>query len=234
MGTLTEEERILEMMTKATNYQRWIFWVLRSYVGDRVLEVGGGVGNLTWLFVDRPLVVSTDITDYNIQKLTERFKGNKNFFAVKTDISKSAEALRGYKFDTIVCSNVLEHIEDDSSALKNMYAVLEKGGKLALLVPAFKMLYGSVDISTSHYRRYSKEDIIKKVKDAGFDVVTSLYMNVPGFFGWYYYGKIVKAKSYPEGKLSLFNKLVPIFAFIERVIHPPIGLSVVIIAEKKF
>jgi SAM-dependent methyltransferase len=230
---LTAEERNLATMSKATNYNRWIFRNISPYGGQRVLEIGGGVGSMTWFFIGRKLVVSTDITDYNIRMLRVRFKGRKNFFAMKTDISSTTQGLDDFSFDTVVCINVLEHVKNDLGAIKNMHSVLAKRGKLVLLVPAFSSLYGTIDKADGHYRRYDRKAIIDKVERADFTVLKAFFMNVPGFFGWYYHGRLLKARLHPEGCISLFDKLVPVFAFFEKVFKPPFGLSLIIIAEKR-
>jgi SAM-dependent methyltransferase len=229
----TAEEKNLATMSKATNYNRWLFRNISPYIGKSVLEIGGGVGSMTRFFIDHKLVVSTDVTDYNIRKLKDRFKGKRNFSVIKTDISRTTKDLENFKFDTVICINVLEHIENDVAALRNMRAVLSKGGRLVLLVPAFNSLYGTIDKADSHYRRYDKRTTIKKVEKAGFRISKVFYMNVPGFFGWYYHGRLVKAPVHPEGDISLFDKLVPIFSFFEKLFKPPFGLSLIIIAEKR-
>jgi len=229
----SHEEKNLETMSKATNYNRWMFSNLSRYIGKNVLEIGGGIGNMTRLLLPgRKLVVSTDITGYNLRILKSRFKNRRSFFAVNTDISKDTAHLRRFSFDTVVCINVLEHIEKDVAALKNMNSLLNKGGKLVLLVPAFSALYGTIDKADGHHRRYDKKKTIKKVEAAGFEVMKCFYMNLPGFFGWFYHGRVLKAGLHPEGDISLFDKLVPIFSFFERILHPPFGLSLVVIARK--
>jgi SAM-dependent methyltransferase len=229
---LSAEEKNLETMSKATNYNRWMFNNLRPYMRRRILEIGGGVGNMTRFFINRKLVVSTDVTAYSIRQLKKRFKRKKGFHALKKDISSTTSGLRKYKFDTVVCINVLEHIKDDRRALRNMHEVLDKHGRLVLLVPAFSSLYGSIDKADSHYRRYDRKPTIRKVRKAGFRIEKSFYMNVPGFFGWYYHNRILKAELHPEGDISLFDRLVPIFAFFEKIFKPPFGLSLIVIAKK--
>lgn len=233
MKKTTDEEKNLATMAKAANYNKWIFGNLAPYMGQRILEIGGGIGNMTRLFINKKLVVSTDITDHNIQKLEARFRKKKNFFAVKTDISKTTKDLKKFSFDTVVCINVLEHIKSDHRALKNMHSLLGKDGRLLLMLPAFSSLYGTIDRSDCHYRRYDKKHALKKINKAGFRIIKSFYMNLPGFFGWYYHGKILKTKLHPEGDISLFDRLVPVFSFLEMIIRPPFGLSLIVIAKKK-
>jgi ubiquinone/menaquinone biosynthesis C-methylase UbiE len=232
MAKFTDEEKNLETMSKATNYNSWIYSNISKYLGRRILEIGGGVGSMTRFFTGKKLVVSTDINDYNIKALNYKFSKKKRFVSVKTDISKTVSDLKKFSFDTVVCINVLEHIKDDRQALKNMSSLLDSRGRLVLVLPAFSSLYGSIDRSDRHYRRYDRNPTIRNVEKAGFNVVKSHYMNLPGFFGWYYHGRILKANVHPEGDISLFDKLVPVFGFFEKIFKPPFGLSLIIIAEK--
>ena len=231
MKTITEKKN-LEIMSKATNYNKWIFNNIKPYIGKEILEIGGGIGNMTRFFINQKLVVSTDIAEYNINKLKTNFKNRKNFFPVKTDISQTTTSLKKFSFDTIICINVLEHIKNDFDALRNMHSVLNKKGKLILVVPAFSFLYGTIDKADNHYRRYNKKTTLKKIKKAGFKIVKYFYMNIPGFFGWYYHNRMIEAKLHPEEDISFFDKLVPFFAFFEKIFKPSFGLSLIIIAEK--
>ena len=126
MKTITEKKN-LETMSKATNYNKWIFNNIKPYIGKEILEIGGGIGNMTRFFINQKLVVSTDIAEYNINKLKTNFKSRKNFFPVKTDISQTTSAQKKFSFDTIICINVLEHIKNDFAALRNMNSILKHG-----------------------------------------------------------------------------------------------------------
>ncbi|MBW2967016.1 class I SAM-dependent methyltransferase [Candidatus Woesearchaeota archaeon] len=232
---LSAEEKNLAIAGSAKNYNNWMFSNLSRFIGKQVLEIGGGIGSMTQFLVKGRTVVSTDITDYNIRKLNARFRKQRikgKFFAINTDISRTVSDVNRFRFDTVVCINVLEHIKNDRAALKNMHTVLDKGGRLVLLVPAFSRLYGTIDKSDSHYRRYDRKETVNQVRNAGFRIKNVFFMNMIGFFGWYYHGRILKAELHPSGDISLFDKLVPVFSFFEKIIKPPFGLSLIIIAEK--
>jgi SAM-dependent methyltransferase len=79
------------------------------------------------------------------------------------------------KFDAIYSSNVLEHIEDDNSALVQIRQNLKSGGKIALYVPALPILFSDLDRKAGHFRRYRKRDLIRKVEEAGFKVENCFY-----------------------------------------------------------
>ena len=147
----------------------------------------------------------------------------------KIDISKNPLKK---DFDSVVCINVLEHIEKDQKALQNMYSSLGKNGTLILMVSAFKRLYGSIDIADKHLRRYDKKEIKEKVVNAGFRIKKIFYMNFVGLLGWWYHSKLLKLKIHNKTDISRFDKVCLFFEFMENIIKPPIGLSLVIVAEK--
>lgn len=81
------------------------------------------------------------------------------------------------KFDVISFFDVIEHIKDDEAALKKAYEVLNPEGLAVISVPSFKILWSSTDIAARHFRRYTKKELERKLKNAGFEIVKSTYFN---------------------------------------------------------
>jgi len=81
------------------------------------------------------------------------------------------------KFDVVCAFDILEHLEKDVETLQKIYQSLQKNSLLVLTVPAFPFLFGPHDIALSHKRRYSKKELIKKIKDANFEIKTIGYWN---------------------------------------------------------
>jgi SAM-dependent methyltransferase len=79
-------------------------------------------------------------------------------------------------FTAIYTSNVLEHIEDDRKSLRDLRAIMQVGGKLAIYVPALPFLFSDMDAQVGHYRRYKKKELIEKVQGSGF-MVEKCYWN---------------------------------------------------------
>jgi SAM-dependent methyltransferase len=134
--------------------------------------------------------------------------------------------------DSILCSNVLEHIKDEHAALRNMHAVLKPGGRLVLVVPAGKWLHGSMDRVLGHWRRYSKTELVKQLSGEGFDTETVFSMNKPGVLGWFMNGKVFHRKTLGKFQMKLFNALVPLFKVVDPLL-PWTGLSLVVVARKR-
>ena len=225
---------IQSRLSEVDRYNEWIFEQFRPYAGRRVLDVGCAIGNITQYLLDREFVCGIDVVEEFTIEIRKRFAGQPNFKAALFDIADPAvTTLASDNIDTIISVNVLEHVEDDRQALDNMHRILAPGGKLLLLVPALQWLYGTMDAADNHFRRYSKRILRERVSAAGFDVQKVYYMNLIGIAGWFVNGKILKNDLISTSHYSLYNRIVPVIAKVESMIHPPIGLSLVIVATKR-
>ena len=231
-------------------YNRWHYNAVRRFLGKRILDVGSGVGCVLQYFFESPaeLIVGSDISEGNVKQLQEQFSHQsvkKDFISLDISGSIPWERLKRYRLDTIVCTNVLEHIKDESIALKNMNTLLDKGGKLILTLPAYSFLYGYFDKKVGHYRRYTRKEIVPRLNSFGFKVMHTYYLNVPGILIWQIFNlmnmkkKQVKSHFQDPSKiillfkvLSFFNPLIKVYAALEQKLKLPFGLSLVCIAEK--
>ena len=222
-------------MTRAVNYFEWQAKLALAPLGRRVIEVGCGIGNFTRMIAGRELVVGVDIEPACIAEHERRFAGNANVRSLVLDaMSPTFLDLRQDAPDSVVCLNVLEHIEDDLGTLKAFASILPKGGKAVLIVPAFMALYGPIDKHLGHYRRYTRESFAATANAAGFNAPVLRYMNTIGFFGWWANAKILKRTEQSEGQIELFDKhIVPLLEKIEGSISPPFGQSVFAVLEKR-
>ena len=137
----------------------------------------------------------------------------------------------GERIDTIVCMNVLEHIEDDAGTLADFCRVLQPGGHLALLVPAMPALYGSLDENLRHYRRYEKGGLATLVGRAGFTVESVRYLNRPGVLGWWLNSRVLKRRVLPKRQLGAFKWIMPLLRAEEKT-EPSFGMSLLVLARK--
>ena len=136
------------------------------------------------------------------------------------------------KVDTIVCLNVLEHIEDDSATLRDFAAVLPPGGHLILVVPALKALYGTLDQHLAHFRRYSMDELHARVTESGFAIERLQFLNRPAVAGWWLNSRVLKRRVMPRGQLKLFKWIMPLLNLEEQ--HPPrFGLSQLALATRR-
>jgi SAM-dependent methyltransferase len=223
----------LNTLAELDRYNHWIYEQIAHALGRRVLEVGSGTGNITqFLCADGREVVATDIVPSYRNELERLFGENPNVRVGKFDLNaKAPEEFVANPFDSIVCLNVLEHIEDDLFALSQMRDALAPRGKLALLVPAHRFLYGEFDRAVGHFRRYEKRELAIKLERVGLVELEMKFFNLAAALPWLINGRLLKRDYLPAGQASLANRLVPLLK-LERLIGPPCGLSLIAIAQK--
>lgn len=222
----------LRRMAATDRYSRLIVQRIEGDVGQRVLEVGSGLGNISGHLSRREILVVSDITDTYLEKLQRRFVGNSRVRVVRYDLNEGTRAdLRDLELDTIICLNVLEHIKDDGAALRGLAGMLKPHGRLILLVPAHPLLYSPLDRNLDHYRRYRRRALHALLKRSGFTVKRSFHFNMLGALGWWFNGRVLRRKILPGGQLRLFNLVVGLLR-VEALMHPPFGLSLVVTASR--
>ncbi len=224
----------LEIMAGAVEYSRWLLSHVEDHIGARILEIGAGIGNYTEFLTDRELVVCLEIHPLAIDRLRSRFDDRPNILVTRGDVADPGlRQLASHRFDTALCFNVLEHVLDDGQALRNVRGALEPGGWLLLIVPALPALMGSVDRALGHHRRYTKNDLARRVAAAGLAVERVHYINSLGVLGWFVNNRLLPRHAESPAQIKAFSRLVvPWLSVLERRIPPPVGLSLVCIAQK--
>ena len=223
----------LNQIAELDRYNHWIYESVSHALGRRVLEVGSGTGNITrFLCVGGREVMATDVVPSYRNELERLFDGHPNVSVGKFDLTtKAPDAFVADPFDSIVCLNVLEHIEDDLFALRQMLDSLAPGGNLALLVPAHQFLYGEFDRALGHFRRYERRELAGKLEKVGFVVREMKFFSLIAALPWLINGRLLKRDHIPTEQANLANLLVPLLK-LERLIGPPCGLSLIAIAQK--
>jgi len=225
----------LEAMAGAVNYHHWIFETMRPYLGQRILEVGAGIGTVSDSLRQRERLIILDNDPACVAMLTTRFDAMPTVSVLDADILDSAIPARfaPERLDTVICVNVLEHIADDMCALQQMYEMLAPGGHLIVFVPAHPALYGPIDADLGHERRYVRQDLMAKVGAAGFAVAQCRYFNSLGAAAWFMTGRVSRRRTIRPAQVRLYDTLVvPFLARAERWAAPPFGQSLIAIGRK--
>jgi SAM-dependent methyltransferase len=138
-------------------------------------------------------------------------------------------------FDVIIASDVLEHIEDDSAAIREWGRILKKGGKMMIFVPAFNFLWSDHDEVLYHYRRYEKSRLNYLFKKNNLKTVRSSYWNFTLFapISLFRLLRKSKKKNKPEDQLNypgnfINNSLLNLFKVenaLLKKINLPVGVS---------
>src|SRR5205807_1173852 len=150
---------ILDTLAAAPRFNRWMADTVRPFLGNSVMEMGAGIGNLSaLLWSHRKRYIASDIDPEHLAHLRARFEHRPAVQVISADLAHF-EDLAPYEneLDSVLCLNVLEHVEDDRAALLNMFSVLRPGGKAIVLVPEGMSVYGTLDEVLGHHRRYSEE-----------------------------------------------------------------------------
>ncbi len=137
----------------------------------RVLDVGPGSGiNLPVLSPRGPVTV----LDRDLDSARAcRAEGADSVVVADAENLPFAEA----SFDLTCALDVVEHLDDDRSAMRELFRVTRPGGHLLLSVPAFSVLWGRQDVLSEHRRRYRRREIRGLLEDAGFAIERLSYFN---------------------------------------------------------
>ena len=212
-------------------YNGFLWDLMRPFVGRRVLEVGSGTGLLTRFLAKREHVLATDLDPEYVELLRRTFADDPHVEVRRLDLARLADdGVPRHAFDTVVCSNVLEHVEDDRRALAAMRDVLVPGGRVVLIVPALQGLYGSIDRAIHHHRRYSREELVAKLEGAGLDVEHVSYFNLLGVPGWFLNARVLGRRAVPGVQARINDWLVP-WLRLERRFGPPVGMSLLAVGR---
>jgi len=219
----------LETMSEARRYQAHIFSLVRPYVGARVLEVGCGIGTMTTQLLDIAQQIVCIEPNLNCAaRAREALEGNDRVSIRIAHLEEcNSVELQERRFDTIVCVNVLEHIQDDVRALSLFADVLTPArGQAIIFVPAVQGIYSQHDAALGHHRRYSKAMLRAAFAAAGLDVVAMKFTNPIGLLGWMYNLYISGNTEHTSAQVRLFDRFVAPWALpLEHIVPPPVGLS---------
>lgn len=226
------DSKILNALSETRRFNSWLVSQIYYYVGNEVLEIGAGIGNLTHHLLPRNRYVCSDIDPMHLHRLSNRFFRRPNIEIKKLDISEKIEVDKANnQYDTVICINVLEHIKSHKLALNNMNKLLRQGGYLILLVPNSPFLFTTLDEALGHFRRYEKNEIKRLLLDAEFEVEKIWYFNRISVLGWIWNGKILKRRHFSRFQLKIFDSLIWFFKRIDPYLPWP-GLAIIAIAKK--
>ncbi|MFZ0639055.1 MAG: class I SAM-dependent methyltransferase [Candidatus Acidiferrales bacterium] len=222
----------LDAMAEARNYSRWIMRYFAPYLGERVVEIGAGTGTFSELLLNSERTVGLVLFEaaHNLFPLLRQRFGDRN---VRLHCGAFDPLALDGPADSIVLVNVLEHILDDAALLSQIHQSLRPGGSLLLFVPALAWNYGSLDKAFEHHRRYSKGDLVKKVRAAGFRIEQARYVNIMGVASWFFAGKVLRQTTLRPAQVRWYDRWVVPWSFkLEQICEPPLGQSLLAVAVK--
>lgn len=223
----------LARMDSAPRYNAWLGRKFREHLGRRVLEVGAGIGTITSeIEAHTDLLIALEVDEFYVQRLKNLFRGKPHVQPLLSGVERADWLkLQREKLDTVLLSNVLEHVEDDAEAIRNFRLVLQPGGRLLIFVPALQPLYGSMDEAVGHFRRYSRSRLETLLTQNGFTIEKLDWMNLVGIPGWFMNSTLLGRRAMPPIQLRIFDLFAPAFAALESRIKLPIGLGLFAVAR---
>jgi len=217
-------------MEAAPKYTEWTLARTRPYVGDLLLEIGSGIGNNVRILMQYTNIIATEIEPVYLQVLQNAFLNVPGIEVQEWDATQPPPGNLP-EVDSILCSNVIEHIKDDYRVVQNADDVLKPGGRMIFIVPRGENLFSSLDEAIGHYRRYDEERLRALFTPLNYEIEELFTLNKIGVLGWWYRGKIAKQQAIGRFGLKVFNLLVPVFKLVDPLL-PWKGLSLVIVARK--
>ena len=220
---------ILERLNRAPRFNKWMADVVSPYLGDRVLEIGAGRGNLSMHFMPRSIYWATDVNPHYLDYLMTLRPTRPYMRVGHTDAEKFETFPQQQGFDSVVCLNVVEHLSDDVGALRNIWNVLEQDGCAVVLVPCGPKLFGTLDEVLGHFRRYTEAQLTDVAQQAGFRVDGIVKFNRPGVPAWWLNGRVLRRKTFGLAQIRMLNLLTPLFRRIDRWLPlPPLSLIAIL------
>jgi hypothetical protein len=219
---------VLEDLSDAVNYRRWLADLVRPHLGDHPLEIGSGLGSYVaeWL-ADVARFTATEPDQQRLVALQKRFVDESR--VIVRELHMPTDERAGHS--CVVALNVLEHIEDDVRALRSAAGLLRPGGAVVLIVPAFPSAMSRFDRQIGHFRRYTRASLGDVLTAAGLRVDELRYVNPMGLLGWYVLCRGLRRRPSNGAALRAYDRIaVPALRRAEGRRRPPFGQSVFAVA----
>jgi SAM-dependent methyltransferase len=218
----------LEVMEEAVNYNDYLLSrvCVIGQPGDRVVDFGAGLGKFAKRMSELGFAVECIEPD---EAQAARMSAD------GLVVHSGLEALPDSSVDYIYTLNVLEHIDDDAAVLRQFCRTLKPGGRLLIYVPAFYLLYSSMDRRVGHVRRYRRGNLREKVRSAGLTVIHDRYVDCMGFLA----SLLFKALGSNSGDISrssliLYDRMIfPVSQAVDTLLGRWIGKNVLLTAQKR-
>ncbi len=235
-AAITYVGRDLEALSGMVHYYGWIVDHFAPHARGSMIEYGPGNGTVSSRL--RPRVEKLDLVEPSpnlVVILRDRFGGDAAVAVRDQTLETHVVASAADSYDCAVLVNVLEHIADDTAALREIHRVLRPGGALLLFVPALPFLFSRLDAFYGHFRRYRRDDLVGLVRAAGFDVASARYLDLLGVAPWWLLNTVGGCIAFNPFMVRLYDRFgVPLTRFVENLLPTvPFGKNVILIARKK-
>jgi 2-polyprenyl-3-methyl-5-hydroxy-6-metoxy-1,4-benzoquinol methylase len=217
--------------THQRRYRAYQFDLIARHCGPSILEVGAGLGEFASQFRGVDRLVVTDVDPDCVRQMGDRFADRPEVEARQLDLQGPVTPV-GQPVSTAVAVNVLEHIEQDSAALRSLATLVEPGGNIVLWVPGYMQLYGDFDRRVGHVRRYTPRTLRAAIVGAGLVCQEVRPVNLLGAVAWWLAVRRGGVGAPNPRLLATYDRtVVPVTRTVERWVTPPFGQSVLAVAS---
>jgi len=224
--------QLVSELEKARRFVAWQGQTIRPFVGDRVLEIGAGVGSISNQLIPRDLyVVGEQNPNYLIY--LRSYALGKPYLQVAELDPAAAETFSGFEgqFDTVILLDVLEAQNDPAATLRIAHSCLREGGRVIVQVPQGKSRFGPLDQERGRRRRFEAEELSQLLTQAGFRVESMTDFNRLSVPGWWLNNKVLHRNHFSRVQLKFFDTVLPLLRPMDKL-WPWKGLSLIAVGAK--
>jgi phospholipid N-methyltransferase len=222
----------LEVLASASHYTTWVLQHFLPHIGGNTIEIGAGLGEIASRIL--PQVSTLDLVEPSsvlAEFLQQRFADSNKIQVFPTTLETHLSKKLPKQYNAVIMINVLEHIEDDVTALRELRQTILPGGHLLIYVPAMPILFSKLDKVHGHYRRYTRKEFMHRLQEAGFKINLLRYFDILGILPWYFFNTLGGKTDFNPFAVKLYDSIgVPVTKFLESIILPPIGKNLIAVA----
>ena len=216
----------LEVMADAKNYNAYLVNLITHGQEnvEELVDFGAGSGTYAQMLVER---------GYEVQCIEPDATLASKLSTAGLPVSDSIGQIDNVEY--LYSLNVLEHIEDDFSIVSEIFDHIKVGGKVFVYVPAFMVLYSSMDKKVGHYRRYTKKQLGDLFEQVGFTLDEVRYADSLGFFVTFLFKWFGNSHGEINSRaLKIYDTFIfPLSRFCDLLFSPFFGKNVMIRAHKE-
>jgi SAM-dependent methyltransferase len=220
------------MTDYARNYTRWVAKLVTRRCGEKIIEIGAGIGLISRYLPQREKLVVTESDSECLKILRNLFDGNQTVEVFEKDFVSGPPietiARQTGKFDTVILLDQLAQTPEPDKLLSRMKPLLSDNGKIILTVPLLPFLFGKSDKNVGRLRRFRKREILSLLKRNGFQMIEYRSFNMLAVPGLFFHSKILRKKNFSKCSLKIYHTLLPFFSYFERILPLPRANALVV------
>jgi SAM-dependent methyltransferase len=217
----------LEVMKEAKNYNRFLVKMVVEVArpGDRVVDFGAGIGTFALPMARR----GYDLVCIEPDRVQSRGLNTQGL-----DVLSDLDQIPDASVDYIYTLNVMEHIEDDDAIVAQFQRKMKPDGRLLVYVPAFQLLFSSMDRKVGHFRRYRLGRLVTLLQANGFTIERARYADCIGFAAALVYKLLDRNTGKIDKRMLItYDRFIfPLSCALDLVFGRLLGKNLCVVARK--